>query len=55
MKNPVSSSKAIVSAPIIKEEIDPDYIKNLTHSSNLHRWLSKGNISLFKRNILSLS
>lgn len=29
-------------SPIIKEEIDEDYIKNMTHPSNIHHWLNEG-------------
>lgn len=55
MSEPVEVVKPILSAPVIKEELDQDYVKNLTHISNLRRWLNKGNIFLFKKNILSIS
>lgn len=35
-------TKPIAHAPIIKEDIDEDYIKNVTHTSNLHNLLNKG-------------
>ena len=37
------------------EEIDPDYIKDLTHPSNIQAWLNEVNITLFKKNLLGLS
>jgi hypothetical protein len=36
-------TKVVAHAPIVKEDIDEDYIKNVTHSSNLHNLLTKGN------------
>lgn len=41
MNEPVEVIKPILSAPVIKEELDQDYVKNLTHTSNLRRWLNK--------------
>lgn len=44
-----------MNSTIKKQPVDEDYIKNLTHPSNMHAWLNEVNISLFKKNVLAQS
>lgn len=41
-----SGIKNVKNSQLSKQEIDPDYINNLTHVNNIHAWLNKSkNIS----------